>query len=124
MGLNKVFKSGTTEIAADISGNSQSALSSKRSGPILDNRQTSDIANLNLSDIDRDFNKNRSEATILSFEKSDRSDYEDDSLLMDTMIGTALKKHKKERAQNFIFDRIKAISSETKRINHNLDLGN
>ena len=65
MGLNKVFKSGTTEIATDISGNSQSASSNKRSGPVLDNRQTSDFANLNLSDIDRDFNKNRDEATIL-----------------------------------------------------------
>ena len=73
MGLNKVFKSGTTEIATDISGNSQSALSNKRSGPVLDNRQTSDFANLNLSDIDRDFNKNRDEATILSFEQSERS---------------------------------------------------
>lgn len=124
MELNKVFKSGTTEIATDISGNSQSALSSKRSGPIVDNRQTSDFANLNLSDLDRDFNKNRDTATILSFEQSERSEYEDDSLLMDTMIDTALKKHKKERAQNFIFDRIKAISSETKRINHNLDIGN
>ena len=124
MELNKVFKSGTTEIATDISGNSQSALSSKRSGPIVDNRQTSDFANLNLSDLDRDFNKNRDRAPILSFEQSERSEYEDDSLLMDTMIDTALKKHKKERAQNFIFDRIKAISSETKRINHNLDIGN
>ena len=123
MGLNKVFKSGTTEIATDISGDSQSALSNKRSGPILDNRQKTDFANLNLSDIDRDFNKNRDEATILSFEQSERSEYEDDSLLMDTMIDTALKKHKKERIQNFIFDRIKAISSETKRINHNLDIG-
>ena len=123
MELNKVFKSGTTEIATDISGNSQSALSSKRTGPILENRQTSDFANLNLSDLDRDYNKNRSEATILSFENSKRADYEDDSLLMDAMIDTALKKHKKERVQNFIFDRIKAISSETKRINHNLDIG-
>ena len=123
MGLNKVFKSGTTEIATDISGDSQNALSNKRSGPVLDNRQTSDFANLNLSDLDRDFNKNRDMATILSFEQSERSEYEDDSLMMDTMIDTALKKHKKERVQNFIFDRIKAISSETKRINHNLDIG-
>ena len=123
MGLNKVFKSGTTEIATEISGNSQSTLSNKRSGPVLDNRQKTDFANLNLSDIDRDFNKNRDEATILSFEQSERSEYEDDSLLMDTMIDTALKKHKKERVQNFIFDRIKAISSETKRINNNLDIG-
>ena len=123
MGLNQVFKSGATEKATEVSGNSQSALSNKRSGPVLDNRQTSDFANLNLSDIDRNFNKNRDKATILSFEQSERSDYEDDSLLMDTMIDTALKKHKKERAQNFIFDRIKAISSETKRINHNLDIG-
>ena len=123
MGLNKVFKSGTTEIATDITGNSESTSLNKRSGPVLDNRVTSDFANLNLSDIDRGFNENRHEATILSFEKSERSDYEDDSLLMDTMIDTALKKHKKERIQNFIFDRIKAISSETKRINHNLDIG-
>ena len=123
MGLNKVFKSGTTEIAADISGNSQSSFSNKRSGPVLDNRQKTDFANLNLSDIDRDFNKNRDNATILSFEQSEGSEYEDDPLLMDAMIDTALKKHKKERIQNFIFDRIKAISSETKRINHNLDIG-
>ena len=123
MGLNKVFKSGTTEIATEISGNSQSTLSNKRSGPVLDNRQKTDFANLNLSDMDRDFNKNRNKASILSFEQSERSEYEDDSLLMDTMIDTALKKHKKERVQNFIFDRIKAISSETKRINHNLDIG-
>lgn len=123
MGLNQVFKAGTTEIATDISGNSRSALSNKRSGPVLDNRQKTDFANLNLSDLDRDFNKNRNEATFLSFEQSERSEYEDDSLLMDTMIDTALKKHKKQREQNFIFDRIKAISSETKRINHNLDIG-
>ena len=123
MGLNKVFKSGTTEIATDISGNSQTAPSNKRSGPLLDNRQKTDFANLNLADINRDFNENRDEATILSFEQSERTDYEDDSLLMDAMIDTALKKHKKERVQNFIFDRIKAISSETKRINHNLDIG-
>ena len=123
MGLNQVFKSGTMEEAAEVSGDIQSASLNKRSGPILDNREISDFAKLNLSDIDRDFNKNRNDATILSFEKSGVSDYEDDSLLMDTMIDTALKKHKKERAQNFIFDRIKAISSETKRINHNLDIG-
>jgi len=123
MGLNQVFKSGTTERATEVSGNIESAALNKRSGPVLDNRETSEFATLDLTSIDRDFNKNRSKATILSFDKSERSDYEDDSLLMDTMIGTALKKHKKKRAQNFIFDRIKAISSETKRINHNLDIG-
>ena len=123
MGLNQVFKSGTVEKATDVSGNIQSASLNKRSGPILNNRETSEFAPLDFAAMDRDFNKNRNEATILSFEKSKRSDYEDDSLLMDTMIDTALKKHKKERVQNFIFDRIKAISSETKRINHNLDIG-
>ena len=123
MGLNQVFKSGTTERATEVSGDIQSAFSNKRSGPVLDNRQKTDFANLNLSDIDRDFNKNRNKATILSFEQSEGSEYEDDPLLMDAMIDTALKKHKKERVQNFIFDRIKAISSETKRINHNLDIG-
>ena len=123
MGLNQVFKSGATERATEVSGNIRSASSNKRSGPVLDNRETSEFTTVDLTSIDRDFNKNRSKATILSFEKSERSHYEDDSLLMDTMIDTALKKHKKERAQNFIFDRIKAISSETKRINHNLDIG-
>ena len=123
MGLSQVFKSGTTERATEVSGNIESATLNKRSGPVLDNRETSEFATLDLTSIDRDFNKNRSKATILSFDKSERSDYEDDSLLMDTMIGAALKKHKKKRAQNFIFDRIKAISSETKRINHNLDIG-
>ena len=34
----------------------------KRSGLVLENRQTSDFANLNLSDLDSDFNKNRNEA--------------------------------------------------------------
>ena len=123
MGLNQVFKSGTMEKATEVSGNIQSASLKKRSGPVLDNRVTSEFATLDLAAMDRDFNKNRNDATILSFEKAERSDYEDDSLLMDTMIDTALKKHKKERVQNFIFDRIKAISSETKRINHNLDIG-
>ena len=123
MGLNQVFKSGTTEKATEVSGNIQSAALNKRSGPVLDNRERSEFATLDVVSMDRDFNKNRSEATILAFENSERSDYEDDSLLMDTMIDTALKKHKKKRAQNFIFDRIKAISSETKRINHNLDIG-
>ena len=123
MGLNQVFKSGTTEKATEVSGNIQSVSKDKRSGPVLDNRETSEFATLDLTSIDRDFNKNRSKATILSFEESEGSEYEDDPLLMDAMIDTALKKHKKERAQNFIFDRIKAISSETKRINHNLDIG-
>lgn len=124
MKLNQVFKSGTMEKATEVSGNEQGASINKRSGPVLDKRETSEFATLDLAAIDRDFNKSRSEATILAFENSERSDYEDDSMLMDTMIDTALKKHKKERVQNFIFDRIKAISSETKRINHNLDIGN
>ena len=123
MGLNQVFKSGSTEKATEVSGNMQIVSSKKRSGPVLDNRETSELANLDLSSMDRDFNLNRNEATILSFENSEGSDYEDDSMLMDSVINTALKKHKKERMQNFIFDRIKAISSETKRINHNLDIG-
>ena len=123
MGFNQVFKSGTTEKATEVSSSRQSASKNKRSGPVLDHRETSEFASLNIAALDRDFNKSRSEATILSFENSEKSDYKDDSLLMDTMIDTALKKHKKEHAQNFIFDRIKAISSETKRINHNLDIG-
>ena len=123
MGLNQVFKTGATEKATEVSGDFQSVSSNKRSGPVLENRQTSEFATLELSDLDRDFNKNLNEATILSFEKSTKSGYEDDPKLMDTVISVALNKHKKQREQNFIFDRIKAISSETKRINHNLDIG-
>ena len=123
MGRNQVFKSGKTEKALNVSGETNGVTSSKRSGPVLDNRETSKFATLDLAALDRDYNKNRNVETIRSFENSGRSDYEDDTLLMDTMINTALKKHKKERVQNFIFDRIKAISSETKRINHNLDIG-
>ena len=123
MGLNQVFKSGKTEKATEVTGNYSNKKSERRSGPVIDNRETSNFGALDLSKVDRDFNNSRDKATILAFENSGRNDYEDDSNLMDTMINAALAKHKKRSKQNFIFDRIRAISSETKRINHNLDLG-
>ncbi|MDA9689758.1 hypothetical protein N9V13_05045 [Betaproteobacteria bacterium] len=123
MGLSQVFKSGRTENAAEIAGDSLRNDSQRRKGPILDNRESTKFEALNLTDTQRDFNKNRDNATILAFEQHSRIDYEDDANLMDTMINVALEKHEKRSKQNFLFDRIRAISSETKRINHNLDLG-
>ena len=43
---------------------------------------------------------------------------------MDSIINSALAKHEKRMQQNFLFDRIRAISSETKRINANIELEN
>ena len=123
MGLAEVFKSGKTENATEVMGNISDVSVEKKSGPVLDNRVVSKFQSLDLSKVDRDFNKSRDRLTIDSFENSGREDYEDDSNLMDNMINVALEKHKKRSKRNFIFDRIKAISSETKRINHNLDIG-
>ena len=123
MGMNEVFKSGKTEKATEVTGDVSDAASERRAGPILDNRVNSKFAALDLSNVDRDYNKGRKNATIFAFESSTRAEYEDDPGLMDTMINVALEKHKKRSKQNFLFDRIRAISSETKRINHNLDLG-
>ena len=123
MGLSEVFKSGKTENATEVTGNISDVSLERKSGPILDNRVVSKFQSLDLSSVERDFNKSRDRLTIDSFESLGRKDYEDDSNLMDNMINVALEKHKKRSKQNFIFDRIKAISSETKRINHNLDIG-
>ena len=123
MGLAEVFKSGKTENATEVTGNISDVSVERKSGPVLDNRVVSKFQSLDLSKVDRDFNKSRDRLTVDSFENSGREDYEDDSNLMDNMINVALEKHKKRSKRNFIFDRIKAISSETKRIQHNLDLG-
>lgn len=48
----------------------------------------------------------------------------DGTIDMDSIINSALAKHQKHVQQNFLFDRINAISSETQRINANIDLGN
>ena len=124
MGLSKVFKSGKTENATEVTGNISDVSLERKSGPVIDNRVASKFQSLDLSSVERDFNKSRDRLTIDSFENLGRKDYEDDSNLMDNMINVALEKHKKRSKQNFIFDRIKAISSETKRIHRNLDLGN
>ena len=122
MGLAEVFKSGKTENATEVTGNISDVSVERKSGPVLDNEWFQSFS-LRSVKVDRDFNKSRDRLTIDSFENSGREDYEDDSNLMDNMINVALEKHKKRSKQNFIFDRIKAISSETKRIQHNLDLG-
>ena len=48
----------------------------------------------------------------------------DEMIDMHSIINSALAKHEKRIKQNFLFDRIKAISSETRRINANIELGN
>ena len=123
MGLSQVFKSGSTEKATEVFGDSASASVDKRTGPMLDNRESTKFMSLDLSNVERDFNQSKNKATIHAFENFTKKEYDDDPNLMDSMINVALEKHKKRSKKNFIFDRIKAISSETKRINHNLDIG-
>ena len=123
MELSQVFKSGSTEKATEVSGDSSSARVGKRAGPVLDNRESTKFMSLDLSNVERDFNQSKNKATISAFENLSRKDYDDDPNLMDSMINVALEKHKRRSRKNFIFDRIKAISSETKRINYNLDIG-
>ena len=123
MGLSQVFKSGSTEKATEVSGDIPSAEVDKRTGPVLDNRESAKFMALDVSNVERDFNQSQSKATIDAFENFTKKEYDDDPNLMDSMINVALEKHEKRSRKNFIFDRIKAISSETKRINHNLDIG-
>ena len=48
----------------------------------------------------------------------------DGKIDMDSIIKSAMVKHDRRIQQNFLFDWIRAIFSETQRINANIDLGN
>ena len=123
MGINQVFNAGSVKSASEQKS-SFSSLRKKRSGPAIDNALTSKFAAIDFGKIRRAFNKEyRVPKVDLLDETIDSGDH-DGAIDMDSIINSALAKHEKRRQQNFLFDRIRAISSETKRINANIELGN
>ena len=123
MGNNQVFNSGSVKNASEEKS-SFSLLRKKHSGPAIDNSLTSKFAAIDFGKIRRAFNKEyRVPKVELLNEEIDTGDH-DGPIDMDSIINSALTKHEKRQRQNFLFDRIRAISSETKRINANIELGN
>tara|TARA_B100002019_G_scaffold251340_1_gene231673 strand:+ start:318 stop:698 length:381 start_codon:yes stop_codon:yes gene_type:complete len=123
MGINQVFNAGSVKSASEQKS-SFSGLRKKGSGPAIDNSLTSRFAAIDFGKIRRAFNKEyRVPKVELLNEEIDTGDH-DGPIDMDSIINSALTKHEKRQRQNFLFDRIRAISSETKRINANIELGN
>ena len=123
MGINQVFNAGSVKSASEQKS-SFSGLRKKGSGPAIDNSLKSRFAAIDFGKIRRAFNKEyRVPKVELSVENLDTVDH-NDTIDMDSIINSALAKHEKRSQQNFLFDRIRAISSETQRINANIDLGN
>ena len=123
MGINQVFNAGSVKSASEQKSNIN-GLRKKGSGPAIDNSLTSKFAAIDFGKIRRAFNKEyRVPEVELLVENEDTID-NDGTIDMDSIINSALAKHEKRSQQNFLFDRIRAISSETQRINANIDLGN
>ena len=119
----QVFNSGSVKTASEQESNF-SALRKKASGPAIDNSLTSKFAAIDFGKIKRIFRKEYRVTKIeLPIERLNTGDHYG-TIDMDSIINSALTKHKKRMQQNFLFDRIRAISSETKRINANFELGN
>ncbi len=118
----QVFNSGSIKSASEQKSNI-SGLRKKASGPAIDNLLTSKFAAIDFGKIKRIFRKEYKVPKIeLPTERLDAGDH-DGTIDMDSIINSALAKHEKRIQQNFLFDRIRAISSETKRINANIELG-
>lgn len=123
MGNHQVFNSGSIKSASEQKS-SFSKLGKKTSGPAIDNSLTSRFAAIDFGKIRRAFNKEyRVPKVELQVEEVGTGDH-DGTIDMDSIINSALAQHEKRMKQNFLFDRIRAISSETKRINANIELGN
>lgn len=123
MGNHQVFNSGSIKSASEQKS-SFSKLGEKTSGPAINNSLTSRFAAIDFGKIRRAFNKEyRVPKVELQVEEIDTGDY-NELVNMDSIINSALTQHEKRMKQNFLFDRIRAISSETKRINANIELGN
>ena len=123
MGNHQVFNSGSIKSASEQKS-SFSKLGEKTSGPAINNSLTSRFAAIDFGKIRRAFNKEyRVPKVELQVEEIDTGDH-DELVNMDSIISSALTQHEKRMKQNFLFDRIRAISSETKRINANIELGN
>ena len=122
MGINQVFNSGSVKTASEQKSSS-SGLRKKASGPAIDNSLTSRFAAIDFGKIKRIFSKEYRVPKIeLPIEELNTGGH-DGTIDMDSIINSALVKHEKRIQQNFLFDRIRAISSETKRINANIELG-
>ena len=123
MGNHQVFNSGSIKSASEQKS-SFSKLGEKTSGPAIDNSLTSRFAAIDFGKMRRAFNREyRVPKVELQVEEIDTGDH-DELVNMDSIISSALTQHEKRMKQNFLFDRIRAISSETKRINANIELGN
>ena len=123
MGNHQVFNSGSIKSASEQKS-SFSKLGEKTSGPAIDNSLTSRFAAIDFGKIRRAFNREyRVPKVELQVEEIDTGDH-DELVDMDSIINSALTQNEKRMKQNFLFDRIRAISSETKRINANIELGN
>ena len=119
----QVFNSGSVKTPLEQESNFN-ALRKKASGPAIDNSLTSKFAAIDFGKIKRIFWKEYRVPKIeLAIERLNTGGH-DGTIDMDSIINSALTKHKKRMQQNFLFDRIRAISSETKRINANIELGN
>ena len=123
MGNNQVFNSGSVKSGSEEKS-SFSGLRKKRSGPAIDNSLTSRFAAIDFDKIRRAFNKEYRVPNVELLNEEIDTDGHDGTIDMDSIINSALTKHEKRMQQNFLFDRIRAISSETKRINANIELGN
>ena len=123
MGVNQVFKQGRTEKASEIIGDSGLGTTNKRKGPIVDNKDSSRFAALDLEGLSREFAEGFEGIGNIHSDVSDSETLQKQgSENMDEMINTALDNYERRKKQNFLFDRMKAVSSETKRINANLDM--
>ena len=118
----QVFNSGSVKTALEQNSN-VSRLRKKASGPAIDNSLTSKFAAIDFGKIKRIFRKEYRVPKIeLPIEQLDAGDHVG-TIDMDSIINSALANHEKRIQQNFLFDRIRAKSSETKRINANIELG-
>ena len=123
MDTQQVFNSGSVKTASEQKS-SFSGLRKKASGPAIDNSLMSKFVAIDFGKIRRAFNKEyRVPKVELQVEEVDTGDHEG-IINIDSIINSALAQHEKRMKQNFLFDRIRAISSETKRINANIELGN
>ncbi|MDA9689895.1 hypothetical protein N9V13_05740 [Betaproteobacteria bacterium] len=123
MKTHQVFNAGSVKDALEQKS-SFNGLRKKASGPAIDNSLTSRFAAIDFGKIRRAFHKEyRVPKVELQVEEVGTGDH-DGTIDMDSIINSALAQHEKRLKQNFLFDRIRAISSETKRINANIELGN
>ena len=123
MGNNTVFKTGSIKQASEQIANLEGP-KKRASGPALENTMLNRFESVNFERIKRAFKKQYNIPEMeLPVDELDIGD-NDGTIDMDSIINSALAKHQKRVQQNFLFDRIRAISSETQRINANIDLGN